>query len=161
VDVLDRLLDHDRWATAQLLDLSRGLRDADLDREFDVGLRTLRATLEHMTFYVAYWTAYMAGEPVAEPRNDCTLAALVDRHERTYPDFAALARRLRDEGRLDETFADHDGARVSCGATILHVVLHNAQHRSEARHVLERLGLPDVADADPQEWEWAHAPAGR
>jgi uncharacterized damage-inducible protein DinB len=50
VDVLDRLLDHDRWATTQLLDLSRGLSDGDLDWEFDVGLRSLRATLEHMTF---------------------------------------------------------------------------------------------------------------
>ena len=160
MDVLDRLLDHDHWATARFLDLSRSLSTTELDQEFDVGHRTLRATLEHMTFYVVFWTAYLTGQPIAEPRDDRTLIDVIDRHERTYPTFAALARQLRDERRLDDTFADHDGARVSCGATILHVVLHNAQHRSEVRHILERLGVTELPEADPQEWEWAHAPAG-
>jgi uncharacterized damage-inducible protein DinB len=102
----------------------------------------------------------MSGKPVTEPRDERSLIDVIDRHERTYPIFAALARRLRDERRLDEKFADHDGERVSCGATILHVVLHNAQHRSEVRHMLERLGVTDLPEADPQEWEWAHAPEG-
>ena len=48
MDLLDRLLEHDHWATAQLLDLSRHLSDAQLDQEFDIGHRTLRDTFEHM-----------------------------------------------------------------------------------------------------------------
>lgn len=157
MDMLDRLLEHDFWATARYLDLSRGLSDADLDREFDAGLGTLRATLEHMTFYVPFWTAFMTAQPVAEPRANRAVADLIARHERTYPIFAALARQRRDEGRLDAAFPDHDGVPVSVGATILHIALHNAQHRSDIRHMLERLGVPDLPDADPQEWEWAQA----
>ncbi len=64
MDLLDLLLDHDHWATARLLELSRGLTDAQLDREFDIGHRTLRATFEHMIFNVKSWTAIMAGQPV-------------------------------------------------------------------------------------------------
>ena len=44
MDLLDRLLKHDRWATDQLLEVSRGLSDAQLDQAFDIGHRTLRET---------------------------------------------------------------------------------------------------------------------
>ncbi len=122
MDLLDRLLGHDRWATAQLLELTRGLPDAQLDRSFDIGHRTLRATLEHMIFNVEAWTALMAERPIDAPRDDRSPAALIDRHERSYATFAALARRVRDEQRLDDTFVDHASYRQTLGATIIHVI---------------------------------------
>src|SRR5918998_3272743 len=104
MDLLDRLLGHDRWATDQLLDLSRGLTDAQLVQEFDIGHRTLRATFEHMIINVGFWTALMAGQPVDAQRVDRSLVALIELHERSYAAFATLARRGCDEQRLDETF---------------------------------------------------------
>ena len=160
MDLLDRQLEHDRWATTQLLELSRGLTGAQLDHEFDVGHRTLRATFEHMIFSVAFWTASMTEQPVTEPRDDRSLVTLFNRHERSYTTFAALSHQVRDEQRLEETIADHDGACVTLGATILHVLVHNVQHRLEAWHILERLGVPDLPEGDPKEWEWAHEPRG-
>ena len=154
MDLLDRLLEHDRWATDQLLDLSRGLTDAQLDQEFDIGHRTLRATLEHMIFNVGFWTALMTGQPVDAQRDDSSLAALSERHERSYATFAALARRFRDEQRLDDTFVDHYAARKSFGGTILHVVLHNAEHRTEALHILDRLRVPDLPEVDLGLWDY-------
>jgi uncharacterized damage-inducible protein DinB len=153
MDLLDRLLGHDHWATARLLDLSRGLTDAQLDQPFDVGHRTLRATFEHMIFNVAFWTAVMAGQPVDAQRDDRSLAALTERHERSYAAFAALARRVRDEQRLDDTFVDHFGGRMTFGGAIVHVVLHDAEHRSEALHILERLGVPDLPEVDHGLWD--------
>ena len=44
MDLLDRLLGHDRWTTARLLNLSRGLTDVQLDQPFDVGHQSLRTT---------------------------------------------------------------------------------------------------------------------
>ena len=95
MDLLDLLLDHDHWATARLLEVSGGLTDAQLDREFDIGHRTLRATFGHMIFNVPFWTAFLAGQPAdgghsadAQP-DDRSLAALSDRHERSYAAFAA------------------------------------------------------------------------
>ena len=62
---------------------------------------------------------------------------------------------MRDEQCLDDTFADPDAAAVrqTFGGAIVHVVLHNAQHRGEALHLLERLGVPDLPEGNPLEWE--------
>ena len=88
MDLLDRLLGHDHWATAQLLVLSQGLTDAQLDQPFDIGHRTLRDTFEHMIFNVEAWTAVMAGQPVDSPAR----RPLTGRAERTR---RALPRGLR------------------------------------------------------------------
>jgi uncharacterized damage-inducible protein DinB len=48
VDLLDRLVEHDAWTTRQLLDRCRALADDQLDRRFDIGHRTVRATLQHI-----------------------------------------------------------------------------------------------------------------
>jgi uncharacterized damage-inducible protein DinB len=154
MDLLDRLLGHDDWATTQLLELSRDLTDAQLDQEFDIGHQTLRATLEHMIFNVGFWTALMTGQPVDTQRDDRSLPALIDRHESSYATFATLSRQLRDEQRLDDTFVDHYAVRKSFGGTILHVALHNAEHRTEALHILERLGVPDLPELDHGLWDY-------
>jgi hypothetical protein len=44
MELLDRLLEHDRWATAQLQELSRVLTDTQLDQPFDIGHQTVRVT---------------------------------------------------------------------------------------------------------------------
>jgi uncharacterized damage-inducible protein DinB len=157
MDLLDRMLGHDRWATAQLLELCGTLTDAQLDQEFDIGHRTLRETLDHMIYVIDFWTGWMTGRPVEHDRttqqHDRSIAALIKRHERFHASFAAFARRVHDEQRLDDTFVDHYDFRQSLGATIIQVHHHNAQHRSEVRHMLERLGVPEMWDYDPQEWE--------
>lgn len=161
MDLLDLLLDHDGWATRRLLDASGGLTDAQLDQEFDIGHRTLRATFGHMIFNVPFWSAFLeGGQPAdggysadAQP-DDRSLAALIDHHERSYAAFATVARRLRDEGRLDETFVDHYAVPKSFGGTILMVVGHNTEHRTEALHILERLGVPDLPEVDLGVWDY-------
>lgn len=153
MDLLDRLLDHDRWATDQLLNVSRGLPDAQLDEEFDIGHRTVRATFEHMIFNVAFWTGVMSGQRAMDQRDERSLAALIDRHERSYAAFAALARRVRDEQRLDDIFVDHFGERMMFGGAIVHVVLHNAEHRTEVLHILGRLGVLDLPEVDHGLWD--------
>jgi uncharacterized damage-inducible protein DinB len=154
LDLLDRMLGHDRWATTRLLDYSRDLTDAQLDQPFDIGHGTLRETLDHLISVIDFWTAQLVGQPrAAEPENPPSLAVLRERLDRYYAAFAAAARRAQEEQRLDDTFVDHFDYPQSVGATIVHVLWHNAQHRSEARHILERLGVPDLWDLDPQEWE--------
>jgi uncharacterized damage-inducible protein DinB len=159
MDLLDRMLEHDRWATMRLLELCRPLTEVQLDQEFDVGHRTLRETLDHMIYVINFWTGWMSGRPVEHDRTtlryDRSVSALTERHARFQPAFATLARKIRDEQRLDETFIDHYNVRQSLGATIIQLMHHNAQHRSEIRHMLERLGVADLWDFDPQEWEHA------
>jgi uncharacterized damage-inducible protein DinB len=160
MDLLDLLLDHDRWATRRLLDASSGLTEAQLDRQFDIGHRTLRATFGHMIFNVPFWTAFLAEQPPdggysadLQP-DDRSLAALIDHHERFSAAFASVARRLRDEQRLVETYVDRYAVRKSFGGTILMVVEHNEGHRTEVLHILERLGVPDLPEVDLGVWEY-------
>jgi uncharacterized damage-inducible protein DinB len=159
MELLDRLLGHDHWTTARVLELGRELSDDQLDQSFDIGHRTLRATFEHMIVSVEGWAALMTGEPdrSAHPFRDepypLALPELNERHDSSYAAFAALARRLTGERRLNDTFVDHYRITQTFGATILQVILHNHQHRSEALHILQRLGVPDLPDGDPQEWE--------
>ncbi len=128
MDLLELLLDYDHWATAQLLEASRGLTDRQLDQPFDIGRQTLRKTFGHMIFNVPFWTAFLAGKPAdegfsadAQP-DDRSLTALIDHRERSYAAFAAVSRQLRDEQRLGEIYADHYDVRKSCGGTILMVI---------------------------------------
>ena len=106
-----------------------------------------------MIVNVEFWTALMAGKPPDEPAGERSLGALTERHGRAYAAFADYARRAREEGRLDDTYVDHYDVRKSVGGTILHVVLHNAEHRTEAVHILARLGVPDV-EVDHGLWDY-------
>ena len=153
MDLLDRMLGYDGWTTGQALEACRGLTDAQLDQPFDIGHGTLRGTLVHVIGAVAYWTGQMTGEAPAPPPAEASIDALVAWHRQVHAAFAVAARRARDEGRLDETFLDRYDHPQSRGGTILQVVAHGAQHRAEVRHMLNRLGVEDLPDGDPREWE--------
>ncbi|CAN5203067.1 hypothetical protein BH23CHL1_BH23CHL1_22190 [soil metagenome] len=156
MDLLDRQLGHDHWATTQLLEQSRKLTDAKLDQPFDIGHGTLRETLNHMIFVVDFWTTLMAGQPATWEREaHRSIAELIERHERFYATFVTFARRVHDEQRLEDTFVDHFGGQMTFGGAILHVVLHNAEHRTEALHILGRLGVPDLPEVDHGLWDFA------
>ena len=152
--LLDRLVEHDHWATTELLNLSRDLTSEQIDQSFDIGHRSIRATFDHMIFNLGFWTSLMAGEQPGSRQEDRSIAELADRHERSYETFATLARGLRDEQRLEETFTDHYDSPLTFGAGILHVILHNAEHRTEVLHILERLGVPNLPEVDHGLWDY-------
>ena len=154
MDVLDRLLEHDQWATTQLLERCRGLTDAQLDRPFDIGHGTIRATLDHQIPSLEDWTGLMTGQPVAPPRGPSTVEALIEQHQRAYAAFARLARQVRDEGRLNDTFPDRYGYPQTYGGAILMVILHNEVHRAEVVHIFARLGVPELAEVEVDHGLW-------
>lgn len=153
MDLLDRMLGHDRWTTSRILEMCRDLSDEQLDQPFDIGLETLRTTLDHMIFNVGAWTQMMLGEPVEHDRSDKSISGLIERHEAAYDRFAEVARRMQTEDRLAERFLDGYDYSQEIGATIVNVVTHNHHHRGELFHILKRLGLENLPDGDPQEWE--------
>ena len=154
MDLLERLLVHDEWATTQILEMSRSLTDERLDQPFDIGHGTLRETFEHMIVNVDGWMARMIGRPPEDRGDDRSLAALTAWHERAYATFAAFARQRRDAGDMETTFADPFGGDMTYGGAILHVILHNAEHRTELVHILTRLGLPEVPEVDHGLWDY-------
>ncbi len=154
MDLLDRMLGFDRWTTERLLTMSKDLPDADLDQEFDIGNRTIRRTIDHILAAMELWTGLMSGEQ--RGRSEPTHVSIDDmlaRHAKVHDRFDTVVREVAAAGRLDETFTDHHGVPQSYGATILQVSWHNTLHRGEVLHMLQRLGVPDLPDGDPQEWE--------
>jgi uncharacterized damage-inducible protein DinB len=153
MDVLERLLEHDHWAMRQVLAQCRDLADAQLDQPFDIGHQTVRATIEHLTFNVEFWTAWLLGQPRTIPRDDRCLVTLLDRYERATAAFASVARQVRDDGRLDTLFGEPFPEPLTRGGAILEIVLHDAEHRSELLHLLARLGVPDLPEVDHGRWD--------
>jgi uncharacterized damage-inducible protein DinB len=149
---LDALLGHDRDMTIYLMSLSADLSDDELDRAFDIGHRTLRRTFDHMILATASWTGQLTGSPVPWVPNPASIPEMQARHREVYARFEATARAIAAEGRHGEVFLDTHQYPQTKGLTVLHVILHNHMHRGEVLHILQRLGLENLPEGDPQEW---------
>jgi uncharacterized damage-inducible protein DinB len=160
MDILERLLGHDLWTTRQLLERCRPLTAEQLDRTFDVGHGSLRATWDHLIGNVETWTDLMSGGPLPEGHDEAapTLPVLAARYGLAAARFGALARALSAEVRLDELWTDvldNPPTRKSYGGAIVHVLTHSHAHRIEILHILARLGLTDLPEGDVLSWEAA------
>lgn len=160
MDILDRLLGHDAWTTQQLLLRCRGLTDEQLDREFDLGHRTLRRTLLHVVWNMEAWTDLIAGQPVRPNTADDPVGRSVDgllrRLEVGAAELAAVATRLAREGRLDELWVDYldtPPTQKSYGGAIVHVATHGMHHRAQVLYMMRRLGVQDLIEGDVLSWE--------
>src|SRR5215212_11945182 len=100
MDLLDRLLGHDRWTTTQLLERCRELRAEQWTQPFNLGHQTLAATFQHMIGNVCVWTDLMAARPVRPFSDEALVTAddLIVAWQSVYDDFAALAHAIRDQG---------------------------------------------------------------
>ena len=160
MDLLDRLLGHDAWTTRQLLLLARPLRDEQLDHDFDIAHRTLRATFEHVVPNMEVWTDLMAGHAV-RTAGGRSVDALIDRLDRAAAEVARVARDVRDRGGWDERFVDvlDDPPREKTfGGGIAHLITHSMHHRAQLLFMLRRLGVTDLPEGDVFSWEnWATA----
>ncbi len=110
MDILDRLLLHDADTTRHLLLLCRDLNDEQLDCYFDLGQQTLRETFSHMISNMEAWTDLLYERPQTLPLDSGlgqrSISGLLERLERVAPQFAAIARKLQAEGRLDDSYED-------------------------------------------------------
>jgi uncharacterized damage-inducible protein DinB len=153
VDQNERLLQHDRWMTNLMMEAAAKLDDAALDQEFEIGHRTVRRTLDHITVGIEFWTPHLVGEPGPWEPNPTDVETMRARQSAAYDRFEAVARQVIADDRLDEVFTDPWEYSQSLGATILHVMLHSHVHRSEVLHMFQRLGFAEFTQGDPQEWE--------
>ncbi len=165
MDLLDRLLGHDAWTTRQLLLRCRDLTDEQLDREFDIGHRTVRATLLHVIRNVEVWSDLMNGRPVAGDqgtrRQDRSVAALITRLDRAADDLARLARAVAQRGGWDERWVDtldRPPTEKTYGGAIAHVITHSMHHRAQLLYMLRRLGLEGLPEGDVLSWEQQAGP---
>ncbi len=163
MDVTDRLLEHDRWHTAQLLHTARQLSDQQLDREirpghtvltFDGPEPTVRAMLDRLVWTKEVWVAAMNGTDA--PRGDGDIAELEERFAAAGEEFVRIARRVRERAGWDDAFVDalcDPPQSFTFGAVIAHVITFSAHRRQVLLGALEQLGLRNLDTNCPIEWE--------
>jgi uncharacterized damage-inducible protein DinB len=161
MDLLDRLLGHDAWTTRQLLVIAQGLTDAELDRDFDIGHRTLRATFRHIIRNVEVWTDLISGRPAREAPGAAgsTIPALIARLDAAAADLASVARSVADRDGWDEKFLDtldNEPTEKTYGGAIAHVLTHSMHHRAQVLYLLRRLGVKVLPEGDVLSWEHQH-----
>jgi uncharacterized damage-inducible protein DinB len=156
MDLLDRLLGHDAWTTRLLVERCLKLTDEELDREFDIGHRTVRATLLHVIWNVESWADLINGEAVRARVEDGAVASMIARLDRAAADLARAARAVADRNGWDERFLDtldDPPAEHSYGGAIAHVITHSMHHRAQVLYMLRKLGVDGLPEGDVLSWE--------
>lgn len=158
MDLLDRLLGHDTWTTRQLLLRCRELSDVQLDREFDIAHRTVRATLAHIVRNVEAWTDLMHSPTTptdARPQGR-SVAELLERQERAAADLARVARGVARRGAWDTTWIDRlddPPTTKTYGGAIAHILTHSMHHRAQLLYMMKKLGVEGLPEGDVLSWE--------
>jgi AraC-like DNA-binding protein len=164
MDLSDRLVEHEHWHTARLLEQAATLPDAALDRPVRPGLVVhdfegpepdLRTMLERIVFTKEVWTASIGGRDIPA-RDERSIAALQARLAAVQPQFTALVRRIRDRHEWDDAFVDAlctPPVSFTFGSVIAHILTVSMARRQTAVGVLRELGIADAETRDPIEWE--------
>ena len=140
------------WARDGLLRLTAGLSDAQLDRPFEMGAGSLRATIYHLWAaeygWLDRWQPGRATQYDAECHGE-SIAEIGRRFRQTAAARDAFLGGM-DDARLAEkitcTSKRWGTANFSFGDMMLHVCNHGAHHRAQAINMLRHLG---VAPAKP------------
>jgi uncharacterized damage-inducible protein DinB len=160
LDLLDRLLAHDSWTTRLVLQCAGDLPNEALDREFDIGLRSVRATVDHIVFNMEVWSDLMAGDAVqidmGTRAEDRTVAALLERLDKAAAKLAIIARDVASRSAWDERWLDvldQPPTEKTYGGAIAHVITHSMHHRAQVLFMLRELGVQGLPEGDVLTWE--------
>jgi predicted O-methyltransferase YrrM/uncharacterized damage-inducible protein DinB len=163
-DPLAISLEHNAWATREVLRACEKLTDDAWHRRFEIGPGSLHDTITHIVGAMFRWADRIDGPPrVVRPsiedgsrRTPAELRALLDL---AAADLAATAARAQARGlstALDVTLGGTP-YRFTLGAMLMHVATHGMHHRAQCLNMLRHLAVPGVSDALPEidllEWE--------
>jgi uncharacterized damage-inducible protein DinB len=152
---LDILLDHDKWATKQILSACEKLPPDQFARKFDIGPGSLQATITHTIGAIRAWTDTMA-QRAQRPRVETsgiayTPGQLFQLLDESAGEFESLAR----SHPLDEIVKrSRDGKEFSFtrGVVITHVATHGMHHRAQCLNMLKQLGVSPLPPSSVAEW---------
>lgn len=160
MNILDRLLNYDRWITGRVLEQCALLSVGQRQRQLDIGWETIQATLVYIVRNMELWSDLLHART---PRHsgdyhepEPTIEELIVRHDAVSMEIASFARASAQAGNLDGLMLDTlcDPPIHYTNGTVLCDIFHeNMVHRSEIKHMLKRLGAPPIEGYDPMSWE--------
>lgn len=155
MELLDTLLAHDAWTTRQILEICEHLSVDQLDREFDIGHRTLRCTLDHIIHNMDAWSTLMADVPYQRD-TDVTVPGLKRRLLVAAEKLKRVASDVADSRSWDAFWTDHlddPPQQKRFGTAIAHVIIHGAHHRAQLLYMLRLSGVKQMPEGDVFSWE--------
>lgn len=162
MDVLVMMVEHHVGLIGELIERGGRVDQETLDREIEFSVEsiderplTLRRQLDRMVWQLEMWLAAVDDEPFEFPESgrEATLTDIRRRYDLAGPRFLALAKRIGDEGRFDETFVDSstgDKPNVyTYGGMFAHVLTFGAVRRVVVLGALDTAGISDLGSGDP------------
>lgn len=167
----EHLVAHDLDDTRHLIELAKGLPDADYRAVRMPGTtllswhgpeESIAAVLENHVWTKEVWVAAIEGTDLPERDEDASAAALLERHDAVAPRWLAVVRdidrRRAWDDRMIDALCDPPESFV-VGAVVAHVVTYAAFRRQVVRVLLRGAGH-DVDDGDPIDWLRGRQAAG-
>jgi len=152
-DPIQILLEHDQWATRQMLSACAELSPEQYHHRFEMGPGSLHDTTTHIVGAMRAWGDMLAGrEP--RPRLETTqrtpteLQAIFDE---VAADFSTAAQ----SHPLDEIVVAQRGGQTYSfvrGAVVTHVMTHGMHHRAQCLNMLRQLGVNPLPPSSVLEW---------
>lgn len=141
---LQELFAYNDWARDRLLAAAGKLADEALDRPFEMGPGSLRATLLHLYGAERIWLERWQGQPSVFPRHDALadMAVLTAAHRALGAARDAYLRDLPADALQRDVTYQRQGATCAepLGAQALHLCNHGVHHRAQALNMLRHVG---------------------
>jgi uncharacterized damage-inducible protein DinB len=154
-DPLKILLEHDKWATRQIIFVCGKLSPEQFARQFEMGRGSLQATLTHMIAAINAWSDTLARGP-SRPRVDGNGIAysteqLLVMFDSAVDEFATLA---QNHPVAEIVTREREGKQYhfSRGVVITHVATHGMHHRAQCLNMLRQLGVGQLPPSSVVEW---------
>ncbi len=159
----EQLVRHDLDDTRHLIDLAKGLPDAELREVRQAGTtvlswdgpeESLRDVLDHLVFTKEVWLAAIDGHDTPPHADDDDAAALLSRHDAVAPRWLAMVRDLDARGAWDDRLVDalcDPPESFVMSSVVAHVLTFSAHRRQVARRLLQA-GGHEVDHGDPIVW---------
>jgi uncharacterized damage-inducible protein DinB len=160
--IVDRLLEHNTFATGVLIERCRSLSVEQFTRQFAIGPGSLHDTLRHVVGAMYRWSDRIADRPfqskLETPDRTWTCDELLTALAAASTDLNDAVARVVKEDRLDELMeltvpGYSEVFRFTRGTAIVHIATHGVHHRAQALNMLRQLGETDLPDVDAIEWE--------
>jgi len=144
------LLEHDRWATEQIIRACSALTDEQLKRPFEMGPGSLHNTTTHIVGAMHGWGDLLAGReqrPRLEQGGERKPAELLSLWDEVAGDFARSAR----SHPLDEQVSRERGGKMYT-FTRGHVTTHGMHHRAQCLNMLRHVGVDPLPPSSVLQW---------
>jgi uncharacterized damage-inducible protein DinB len=135
------------WARNLALDACANLTDEQLDREFEMGIGSIRAALSHTEDAERWWLHNWIGEPLdafPKPGRTDTIERLRERFDETASRRSAFIDSLQSDDDLKRHVeakpAPDRAIRFPLGVTMLQLCAHGTHHRAQIFNMLKRVG---------------------